>query len=229
LEHRVLIALWFICGLLRTPAKVPSFRYTFSAMLAVLLVLLGYVLGSVPTGLLVGRAFGVDVRKVGSGNIGMANVLRAAGKWAAAMTMIGDMLKGLIPVVVARNLTDNSWVLAIVALAAVIGHCWPVFLGFRGGKGVATGAGTSIGLAPLVGLSLFAFWWIVVLLSRYTSLGAIAVMVVSPFAFWLSGQPLPYVLYTVIGGALVLWRHRENARALLKGTERKIGQQAEDS
>jgi acyl phosphate:glycerol-3-phosphate acyltransferase len=198
-------------------------------MLEVLLVLLGYVLGSVPTGLLVGRAFGVDVRKVGSGNIGMANVLRAAGKWAAALTMIGDMLKGLLPVIIARNFTDNTWVLAIVALAAVIGHCWPVFLGFRGGKGVATGAGTSIGLAPLVGLSLFAFWWIVVLLSRYTSLGAIAVMVVSPFAFWLSGQPLPYVLYTVIGGALVLWRHRENARALLKGTERKIGQQAEDS
>ena len=192
-------------------------------------MLLGYVLGSVPTGLLVGRAFGVDVRKVGSGNIGMANVLRAAGKWAAALTMIGDMLKGLIPVIIARNFTDNTWVLAVVALAAVIGHCWPVFLGFRGGKGVATGAGTSIGLAPLVGLSLFAFWWIVVLLSRYTSLGAIAVMVVSPFAFWLSGQPLPYVLYTVIGGALVLWRHRENARALLKGTERKIGQQAEDS
>ena len=198
-------------------------------MSAVLLVLLGYLLGSVPTGLLVGRAFGVDVRKVGSGNIGMANVLRAAGKWAAALTMIGDMLKGLIPVIIARNFTDNAWVLAAVALAAVIGHCWPVFLGFRGGKGVATGAGTSIGLAPLVGLSLFAFWWIVVLLSRYTSLGAIAVMVVSPFAFWLSGQPLPYVLYTVIGGALVLWRHRENARALLKGTERKIGQQAEDS
>lgn len=192
-------------------------------------MLLGYALGSVPTGLLVGRAFGVDVRKVGSGNIGMANVLRAAGKWAAALTMIGDMLKGLIPVIIARNLTDNAWVLAAVALAAVIGHCWPVFLGFRGGKGVATGAGTSIGLAPLVGLSLFAFWWVVVLLSRYTSLGAIAVMVVSPFAFWLSGQPLPYVLYTVIGGALVLWRHRENARALLKGTERKIGQQAEDS
>ena len=189
-------------------------------------MLLGYVLGSVPTGLLVGRAFGVDVRKVGSGNIGMANVLRAAGKWAAALTMIGDMLKGLIPVIIARNFTDNTWVLAIVALAAVIGHCWPVFLGFRGGKGVATGAGTSIGLAPLVGLSLFAFWWIVVLLSRYTSLGAIAVMVVSPFAFWLSGQPLPYVLYTVIGGALVLWRHRENARALMRGTERKIGERA---
>lgn len=187
-------------------------------------MLFGYVLGSVPTGLLVGRAFGVDVRKVGSGNIGMANVLRAAGKWPAALTMFGDMLKGLLPVVVARAFTENAWVLAAVGLAAVAGHCWPVFLRFRGGKGVATGAGTSIGLAPLVGLGLFAFWWIVVLLSRYTSLGAIAVMVVSPFAFWLSGKPLAYVLYAVIGGALVLWRHRENARALLQGTERKIGQ-----
>lgn len=187
-------------------------------------MLFGYVLGSVPTGLLVGRAFGVDVRKVGSGNIGMANVLRAAGKGPAVLTMVGDMLKGLLPVLVARALTDNVWVFALVALAAVVGHCWPVFLRFRGGKGVATGAGTSIGLAPLVGLGLFAFWWVVVLSSRYTSLGAISVMVVSPFAFWLSGQPLPYVLYTIVGGALVLWRHRENARSLVKGTERKIGQ-----
>ena len=209
-----------------SPAKASPFRYTFTAMSAALLVLLGYVLGSVPTGLLVGWAFGVDVRKVGSGNIGMANVLRAAGKLPAALTMLGDMLKGLLPVVVARTFIENPWILAAVALAAVVGHCWSVFLGFRGGKGVATGAGTSIGLAPLAGLSLFAFWWIVVLLSRYTSLGAIAVMVVSPFAFWLSGQPLPYVLYTVIGGALVLWRHRENARALMRGTERKIGERA---
>ncbi|HEX2728877.1 MAG TPA: glycerol-3-phosphate 1-O-acyltransferase PlsY [Rubrobacteraceae bacterium] len=196
-------------------------------MLAVLLILCGYILGSVPTGYLAGRAFGVDVRKVGSGNIGTANVLRAAGKWAAILTLAGDMLKGLIPVVLARLATDNLWVHAVVAFAAVVGHCWPVFLRFKGGKAVATGAGTSIGLAPIVGLGLFAFWWAVVLVSRYTSLGAIAVMVVSPFVFLLTGQPLPYVLYTVVGGALVLWRHRENARALMNGTERKVGQRVE--
>jgi len=195
-------------------------------MSAVLLIVFGYLLGSVPTGYLVGRIAGVDVRKVGSGNIGTANVLRAAGKWAAVATLAGDMLKGLIPVVLARTLTDNLWLHAIVAFAAVIGHCWPVFLRFKGGKAVATGAGTSIGLAPLVGLGLFAFWWAVVLLSRYTSLGAIAVMVVSPFVFLLTGQPLPYILYTIVGGALVLWRHRENARALLNGTERKVGRRA---
>ena len=197
-------------------------------MLYVLLVLGGYVLGSVPTGILVGRAWGVDIRQVGSGNIGMANVLRSVGKKAAAVTMLGDMLKGLVPVVAAHLLTGNEWVVAAVALAAVVGHCWPVFLRFKGGKGVATGAGTSIGLVPVVGLALFAFWWAVVLVSKYTSLGAIAVMVVSPVVFLLSGQPAPYVLYTVIGGALVLWRHRENARALVKGTERKIGEDAEE-
>ena len=197
-------------------------------MLYALLVLGGYVLGSVPTGILVGRVWGVDIRQVGSGNIGMANVLRSVGKKAAAVTMLGDMLKGLVPVVAAHLLTGNEWVVAAVALAAVVGHCWPVFLRFKGGKGVATGAGTSIGLVPAVGLALFAFWWAVVLVSKYTSLGAIAVMVVSPVVFLLSGQPAPYVLYTVIGGALVLWRHRENARALVRGTERKIGEDAEE-
>ncbi|CAN5899886.1 glycerol-3-phosphate 1-O-acyltransferase PlsY [soil metagenome] len=198
-------------------------------MVGVFLVLFGYVLGAVPTGLLVGRIAGVDIRRVGSGNIGTANVLRAAGKWAAVATMVGDMLKGVIPVLIARALVDNAWIVAAVALAAVAGHCWPVFLRFKGGKGVATGSGTAVGLAPVVGLGLFAFWWAVVLVSRYTSLGAIAVMVVSPFVFILTGQPWPYVLYTVIGGGLVLWRHRDNARALLNGTERKVGQKVDKS
>jgi glycerol-3-phosphate acyltransferase PlsY len=190
----------------------------------VLLVLCGYVLGSVPTGFLVGRAWGVDVRRAGSGNIGMANVLRTVGKWPAVITMAGDMLKGFVPVFLARTVAENEWVVAVVALAAVVGHCWSIFLGFKGGKAVATGAGTTIALAPVVGVGLFAFWWAVVLVSRYTSLGAISVMVVTPVIFLLTDQPTPYVLYTVIGGFLVLWRHRENARALAKGTERKIGQ-----
>ncbi len=191
-------------------------------------MLLGYVLGSVPTGYLVGRAFGVDVREVGSGNIGTANVLRAAGKSAGILTLAGDMLKGLIPVVVARISTGNEWLIAAVAFAAVIGHCWPVFLRFKGGKAVATGAGTTIGLAPVVGLGLFTFWWAVVLVSRYTSLGAIITMTAGPVAFLLTGQPWPYVLYTVVGSSLVIWRHRDNARALLKGTERKIGEKARE-
>ncbi|MBA2690882.1 MAG: glycerol-3-phosphate 1-O-acyltransferase PlsY [Rubrobacter sp.] len=193
-------------------------------MSAFLLILCGYIFGAIPTGILVGRAFGVDVRSVGSGNIGTANVMRAAGKKAAILTMVGDMLKGIVPVVIARIATDNEWIIASVALAAVIGHCWPIFLGFRGGKGVATGAGTSIGLVPLVGLLMFALWWAVAFFTRYTSLAAIVVMLVSPFAFILTGQSLPYVLYTIFGGAAVIFRHRENAKALLSGTERKVGE-----
>ena len=192
----------------------------------VLLLLGGYVLGSIPTGFLAGRAWGVDVRREGSGNIGMANVLRTAGKWPAVITLLGDMLKGFVPVYLARLIIENEWVIAGVALAAVIGHCWPIFLRFKGGKAVATGAGTTIALAPVVGLGLFAFWWGVVLVSRYTSLGAISVMVVTPVVFLLTGQPTPYVLYTIVGGSLVLWRHRENIRALMKGRERKIDQKA---
>jgi len=195
--------------------------------LGILLVLCGYLLGSVPTGFLAGRARGVDVRRAGSGNIGVANVLRTVGKWPAILTMAGDMLKGFAPVFLARTVVENDWVVAAVALAAVAGHCWPLFLRFKGGKAVATGAGTTIALAPVVGLLVFAFWWAVVLVSRYTSLGAILVMLVTPVVFLLTGQPTPYVLYTIIGGSLVLWRHRENARALVRGTERKIGQKAQ--
>src|SRR5919199_1680034 len=141
-------------------------------MLAILLLLGGYILGSVPTGFLIGRAWGVDVRRTGSGNIGVANFLRTVGKWPAIVTMAGDMLKGFAPVFLARNVAENDWVVAAVALAAVVGHCWPVFLRFKGGKAVATGSGTTIALAPVVGLTLFAFWLVVVVVSRYTSLGA---------------------------------------------------------
>lgn len=192
--------------------------------LSLLLIAAGYLLGSIPSGIVVGRAYGVDVRRVGSGNIGTANVLRAAGKQAAALTMVGDMLKGLVPVLLARLLTDNEWVVASVALAAIVGHCWPVFLGFKGGKGVATGAGTALGLAPVVGLVMFAIWWGVAFFTKYTSLSAMVVMVLSPFIFILFGQPTPYVVYAVLGGAAVIWRHRANVRALLAGTERKVGE-----
>jgi len=196
-------------------------------MLGVVLILFAYVLGSVPTGLLVARAYGADVRKVGSGNTGTANVLRSAGKTAALLTMVGDILKGIIPVVAAKIFVGDDWIVAGSALAAVVGHCWPVFLRFKGGKGVAPGAGTSIGLVPLVGLGLFALWWVVAFTSRYTSLAAVVVTLATPLAFWITEQPAAYMLYTVVGGALVLWRHRENVRALIKGEERKVGQKAE--
>ncbi|MBX6763944.1 MAG: glycerol-3-phosphate 1-O-acyltransferase PlsY [Rubrobacteraceae bacterium] len=197
-------------------------------MSGVLLILFGYLLGSIPTGLLVGLARGVDVRKVGSGNIGTANVLRSAGRLAAFLTLLGDMLKGLVPVLVARGLSDSEWVWALTALAAIVGHCWPVFLRFRGGKGVATGAGSGLALVPPVGLGVFVLWWIIAFAFRYTSLAAIVVSVAAPVGYLITGQPLPYLVYAFVGAAVVLWRHRENARALLEGRERRFGQRRRD-
>lgn len=108
-------------------------------------MLFGYLLGAVPVGYVVGRLFGVDVREVGSGNIGTANVLRAAGKWAAVLTLFGDMLKGFVPVVLATVSVESQWLHAAVALAAVVGHCWPVFLGFKGGRPSRRGRGLPSG------------------------------------------------------------------------------------
>lgn len=194
-----------------------------TAMLAVSLILIGYLVGAVPTGYLVCRVLGVDLRTVGSGNIGTANAYRAAGKWAFVATLLGDVLKGLAPVVVARLLTDSEWVVAAVAFAALLGHCWPVYLGFRGGKAVATAAGTSIGLAPPVGILMFVVWWGVVLASRYTSLAAVVLAVIGPVLFVVTGQPLAYLAYAACACVLILERHKGNIKALLNGSERKFG------
>lgn len=192
-------------------------------MLAVFLIVIGYLIGAIPTGYLVCRAFGVDLRGVGSGNIGTANAYRAAGKWAFAATLAGDVLKGLAPVVIARLATENPWVIAAAAFAALVGHCWPVYLRFQGGKAVATAAGAALGLAPLVGIVMFALWWGVVLARRYTSLAALVLAVAGPVLFVVTGQPLAFIAYALGAGLLILERHRDNIRALLNGTERKFG------
>lgn len=192
-------------------------------MLAASLILIGYLAGAIPTGYLVCKAFGVDLRTVGSGNIGTANAYRAAGKWAFVATLLGDIVKGLAPVVGARLLTDNEWVVAAVAFAALLGHCWPVYLGFKGGKAVATAAGTSIGLAPPVGLLMFVVWWGVVLVSRYTSLAAVVLAVIGPVLFVVTGQPVAYLVYAAAACVLILERHKGNIKALMSGSERKFG------
>lgn len=194
-----------------------------TAMLAVSLILIGYLVGAIPTGYLVCRAFGVDLRTIGSGNIGTANAYRAAGKWAFVATLVGDLLKGLAPVVFARALTGNEWVIAAVAFVALVGHCWPVYLKFKGGKAVATAAGTAIGLAPPVGALMFVIWWGVVLISRYTSLAAVVLALVGPVLFFVTGQPLAYLVYAACACVLVLERHKGNIKALLDGSERKFG------
>jgi glycerol-3-phosphate acyltransferase PlsY len=194
------------------------------------LILLAYFLGSIPFGVLVARAGGgVDLRRVGSGNIGATNVLRAVGKGAAALTLLGDIGKGAVAVGLGRWVGVSPAVLAMIALAAVVGHLLPVFGGFRGGKGVATTLGVILAAMPAVGVLLLAIWLAVAAIWRYSSLAALAASGALPvLAWWLDGRP-PMVALAVVLLLLLLVRHRENIVRLWQGTEGKIGQRAKMS
>jgi acyl phosphate:glycerol-3-phosphate acyltransferase len=194
-------------------------------MVTVLLLVVGYGLGSIPTGLLIARwQKGVDIRQHGSGNIGMTNVLRAAGKGAAALTLGGDLAKGLIPVLLARLWFTSPWAIGLVALAAIVGHMYPLFAGFRGGKGVATTLGAFIPLLPGPLLIAFVVFAVCVALRRQVSLGSLAAAASLPIAALLWGAPTAYVLYTLLAAALIWYRHGENITRLLAGIEPIIGQ-----
>lgn len=189
------------------------------------LVMGAYLLGSVPFGLLMARVQGgVDLRRVGSGNIGATNVLRAVGKGAAVLTLLGDIGKGALAVGIGRMAGASPALLAAVALAAVTGHLFPVFLGFRGGKGVATTLGVVLVAMPAVGGGLLLIWLAVAAVWRYSSLAAlVATAALLPLAWLLDGRPAMLMLGAVLC-LLVLWRHQENIRRLLAGTEGRIGQ-----
>ncbi len=192
-------------------------------MVTVLLAVMGYVLGSVPTGLLVARwRKGVDIRLHGSGNIGMTNVLRAAGKGAAALTLVGDLAKGVIPVLLARAWLTSPWAIGLVALAAVVGHMYPLFAGFHGGKGVATTLGVFIPLLPGPLLVACIAWAACLTIRRQVSLGSLAAAAALPMAALLWGAPKAYVFYALVAAALIWYRHRENIQRLLSGTDPTI-------
>jgi acyl phosphate:glycerol-3-phosphate acyltransferase len=194
-------------------------------MVTILLVAVGYGLGSIPTGLLVARwQKGVDIRRHGSGNIGMTNVLRAVGKGAAVLTLVGDLVKGLLPVLLARAWLTSPWAIGLVALAAVIGHLYPVFAGFHGGKGVATTLGAFLPL--LTGPLLIACLVFVtcIALRRQVSLGSLAAAAALPLAALVWGSPAAYVLCALVAATLIWHRHRENIQRLLAGTEPTLGQ-----
>jgi acyl phosphate:glycerol-3-phosphate acyltransferase len=194
-------------------------------MVTVLLLAIGYGLGSIPVGLLIARwQKGVDIRQHGSGNTGMTNVLRAVGKGAAALTLVGDLAKGLIPVLLARAWLTSPWAIGLVALAAVVGHAYPVFAGFHGGKGVATTLGVFIPLLPGPLLIAFVVWAACVAFRRQVSVGSLAAATSLPMAALLWGASAAYVLYALLAAVLIWYRHRENIERLLAGTEPRLGQ-----
>jgi len=189
---------------------------------ALTLLIAAYILGSIPTGLLLAKAAGVDIRKSGSGNIGATNVYRTLGRGVGVMTLVGDCLKGLLPVLLARYLhLPDIWIAAI-GLAAFLGHVYTIFLGFKGGKGVATALGVFLGVAPLaVGGALLIFVG-VVCWSRYISLGSITAAAAMPvFVALLKPQPA-LILMTAAVATLVIWKHRENIQRLRAGTENRF-------
>jgi glycerol-3-phosphate acyltransferase PlsY len=194
-------------------------------MVTVLLIAVGYGLGALPTGLLIARwQKGVDIRQHGSGNIGMTNVLRAVGKGAAALTLVGDLVKGLLPVLLAGLWLSSPWSIGLVALAAVIGHVYPVFAGFHGGKGVATTLGTFLPLLPGPLLLSAVVWAACLALRRQVSVSSLVAAAVFPVAALLWGAPVPYTLYGLLAAALIWYRHSENIERLRAGTEPTIGQ-----
>ncbi len=193
-------------------------------MFAYVLPALAYLLGSVSTGVVVAKVLGLqDPRETGSKNPGATNLLRYGGKAAAALTLAGDILKGVIAILIARAVTGDAVILALVGLAVFVGHLWPVFFGFRGGKGVATALGVWLTLSPGVGLALIATWIAMAFLFRYSSLSALTAAVVAPLYVYLFLPQPAYLVMMVAMSALLVFRHWANIARLLAGTETRIG------
>jgi acyl phosphate:glycerol-3-phosphate acyltransferase len=181
-----------------------------------------YLIGSIPTGLLLGKAYGVDVRTEGSGNIGATNLYRTVGRKVGIITLIGDCLKGLIPVLLVKLSTLPPDLAAWVGLAAFCGHVFSVFLKFRGGKGVATALGVFLALAPLAVAIAVALFAVLMFLWRYVSLGSISAAAAMPLAVFFLGGSRTVTIVTLIIALIVIVRHHENIRRLLSGNESKF-------
>ena len=202
-----------------------------NALYPALAILAAYLIGSLSFAVIVSALMGLnDPRTYGSGNPGATNVLRSGNKAAAVLTLLLDALKGFVPVLLVKlygapyGLEEGT--LALVGLAAFVGHLWPVFFKFHGGKGVATAAGVLLGLNPLLGAATLATWIIIAAFSRYSSLAAIVSAVFAPFYQVLIWGGGPVAVTVFVMGALLVWRHRANIRKLLEGTESKLGHKA---
>jgi len=188
------------------------------------LIVFAYLLGSISTAIITCKMMGLpDPRTQGSNNPGATNVLRIGGKKAAALTLVGDFLKGLIPVLVGLVMKVEPPVLALIAMAAFLGHLYPVFFGFKGGKGVATALGVILGLSWQVALAALLTWLVMAKLFKISSLSALTAAVLTPLYCWLLTPQLEYILMLSVMSLLLIWRHRSNIQKLMAGEEGKIG------
>jgi len=196
--------------------------------LYLLLIVASYLLGAIPTGVILAKAFaGRDIRREGSGNIGATNVTRVLGKKVGALTLLGDLLKGFIPVWAGYHLVSSLEVVEVVCLmglAAFLGHLFPLYLGFKGGKGVATALGVFLYLSPLVILIEVAVFSGSVGIWKYVSLGSMLAAGTMPVLLYLLSYPMPVVLLSIIFAILIIIKHSSNIQRLMSGTENKIGQ-----
>jgi len=188
-----------------------------------IVVALAYLLGSVSSAIVVCRLMGLpDPRTEGSNNPGATNVLRIGGKKAAALTLAGDTLKGVIPMVACHLLGVSALVFALAGLAVFLGHLYPVFFGFRGGKGVATALGVQVGLAWQIGAAVGLVWLLMAKLVKISSLSALVAMALAPVAVWYFWPAPELIVMQIAMSAILFWRHRSNIRSLLSGTESRI-------
>jgi len=205
----------------------------------ILVVIAAYLLGSIPTGFLVAKARGIDIRSVGSGNIGATNVFRYLGKPAGIFVLLADALKGWLAVVVislipsAMQVTSYSstdqWLKICAGLAVILGHNYTCWLYFKGGKGIATSAGVLIALMPWALLIIFCVWVVVFAATRYVSLASICAATALPFANWLTTNDSTLTFIGAAMSALAVYKHKANIRRLLNGTEPRIGQAPKSS
>lgn len=184
---------------------------------------LGHVCGSVPSGLWLVQAFhGIDIRNYGSKNIGTTNVFRTVGPKTAVLVLIADAFKGILAVGIMSYFFHNPLLDVVTALGALLGHNYSLFLGFKGGKGVATALGLLIFMMPKVAVASLGIWLVCVLLTRYVSLGSIMAAIFTPPLAWYLGYPSAYVIFSLVAAFFVVLRHKENIHRLLTGTESKI-------
>ena len=194
-----------------------------------LLILFAYLIGSISSAILVCKVMGLpDPRTEGSNNPGATNVLRLGGKKAAAITLLGDSLKGFIPVLVANLMQVEPLILAGVALAAFLGHCYPIFFGFKGGKGVATALGCQFGLGWQIGGAVALIWLFMAKVVKISSLSALVSMALAPLIVWWFWPAPELVIMQVIMSIILFWRHRSNIQRLISGEEERLEAEEEE-